>query len=200
MHDMLQMVRAAAKIEELRSHARHLACGGGSRAPLMAALRVAAGAMLVASVGINFANIIGRYFLSVSLSWAEEVMLFLMIGCVFLGAAPVGWMGRHIRMDVVVSLLPPRARARLRDFLRPGHHRDLRRARDLRLAGHDHARPSSTSAAIRPISRWSFRRPRCRSGFADGAAHRGAALSCTACATTTSLQAATRSRARWSRA
>ena len=76
----------------------------------MAALRVAAGAMLVLSVGINFANIIGRYFLSVSLSWAEEAMLFLMIGCVFLGASPVGWAGRHIRMDVVVSLLPPRAR------------------------------------------------------------------------------------------
>lgn len=67
--------------------------------------------MLVASVAINFANIIGRYFFAVSLSWAEEAMLFLMIGCVFLGAAPVGFMGRHIRMDVVVSLLPPRARA-----------------------------------------------------------------------------------------
>jgi C4-dicarboxylate transporter DctQ subunit len=77
---------------------------------LMAMLRVAAGAMLVASVGINFANIVGRYFLSVSLSWAEETMLFLMIGCVFLGAAPVGWAGRHIRMDVVVSLLPQPAR------------------------------------------------------------------------------------------
>ena len=77
---------------------------------LMAALRFAAGAMLVASVAINFANIIGRYFVSVSLSWAEEAMLFLMIGCVFLGAGPVGWAGRHIRMDVVISLLPPRGR------------------------------------------------------------------------------------------
>jgi C4-dicarboxylate transporter DctQ subunit len=77
---------------------------------LMAALRIAAGAMLALSVAINFANIIGRYFLSVSLPWAEEAMLFLMIGCVFLGAGPVGWAGRHIRMDVVVSLLPPRAR------------------------------------------------------------------------------------------
>src|ERR1700722_90279 len=77
---------------------------------LMAVLRIAAGAMLVASVGINFVNIIGRYFLSVSLSWDEETMLFLMIGCVFLGAGPVGWAGLHIRMDVVVSLLPPRAR------------------------------------------------------------------------------------------
>ena len=77
---------------------------------LIAVLRIAAGAMLIASVAINFANIIGRYFFSVSLSWAEEAMLFLMIGCVFLGAGPVGWMGRHIRMDVVVSALPPSAR------------------------------------------------------------------------------------------
>jgi TRAP-type C4-dicarboxylate transport system permease small subunit len=73
---------------------------------LMAALRIAAGVMLVASVGINFANIVGRYVFSVSIPWAEEAMLFLMIGCVFLGAAPVGWLGRHIRMDVLVSILP----------------------------------------------------------------------------------------------
>src|SRR5581483_9470976 len=77
---------------------------------LMAALRVASGAMLIASVCINFVNIIGRYVFSVSLSWAEETMLFLMIGSVFLAAGPVGYLGRHIRMDVVVLLLPPRAR------------------------------------------------------------------------------------------
>lgn len=77
---------------------------------LMAALRLAAGTMLVASVAINFANIVGRYVFSVSLAWAEEVMLFLMIGCVFLAAAPVGWMGRHIRMDAVILALPARAR------------------------------------------------------------------------------------------
>jgi len=76
----------------------------------MTALRIAAGVMLVLSVAINFANIIGRYFLSVSIPWAEEAMLFLMISTVFLAAAPVGWLGRHIRMDVIVSLLPPRAR------------------------------------------------------------------------------------------
>jgi TRAP-type C4-dicarboxylate transport system permease small subunit len=33
-----------------------------------------------------------------------------MIGCVFLGASQAGWLGRHIRMDVIVSLLPPRVR------------------------------------------------------------------------------------------
>jgi TRAP-type C4-dicarboxylate transport system permease small subunit len=83
---------------------RKILCRGA--ATLMAGLRIAAGAMLIASVGINFANIIGRYLFSVSLSWAEEAMLFLMIGCVFLGAGPVGWSGRHIRMDFIVSLLP----------------------------------------------------------------------------------------------
>src|SRR3984893_10008502 len=77
---------------------------------LMTALRVAAGCMLVASVAINFANIIGRYFLSVSIPWAEEMLLFLWMGGVSLGIGPVGWLGRHIRMDVIVSLLPPRAR------------------------------------------------------------------------------------------
>src|ERR1700744_2542478 len=77
---------------------------------VMSALRIAAGTMLVTSVAINFANIIGRYVFSVSITWAEEAMLFLMIGCVFLGAAPVGYLGRHIRMDVVVLALPPRAR------------------------------------------------------------------------------------------
>lgn len=77
---------------------------------LMAVLRTAAAAMLVASVGINFVNIVGRYVFAESLSWAEEAMLFLMIGCVFLGAGPVGYLGRHIRMDVVVLALPPRAR------------------------------------------------------------------------------------------
>lgn len=77
---------------------------------LMIALRVAAGAMLVISVGINFVNIVGRYVFSVSIPWAEEAMLFLTIGSVFLAAGPVGYLGRHIHMDVVVLALPPRAR------------------------------------------------------------------------------------------
>ncbi len=79
-------------------------------------LRVASGLLLLASVAINFANIIGRYFFSVSLQWAEEMMLFLMVGCVFLGIGVVGWSGRHIRMDVIVSLLPPRGRRAMELF------------------------------------------------------------------------------------
>jgi len=62
------------------------------------------------SVAINFANIIGRYFFSISIPWAEEIMLFLMVGCVFTGCCAVAWEGRQIRMDVVVNMLPPKLR------------------------------------------------------------------------------------------
>jgi TRAP-type C4-dicarboxylate transport system permease small subunit len=83
---------------------------------LLGFMRVASGLLLVASVAINFVNIIGRYFFSVSLQWAEEMMLFLMVGCVFLGIGLVGWSGRHIRMDVIISLLPPRPRKAMEVF------------------------------------------------------------------------------------
>ena len=72
--------------------------------------RAAAGILLLCSVAINFANIIGRYFFRISFPWAEEIMLFLMVGCVFTGCCAVAWEGRQIRMDVVVSMLPGRVR------------------------------------------------------------------------------------------
>src|SRR5579864_1873662 len=72
--------------------------------------RSASAVCLMASVLINFANIIGRYFFSVSIPWAEEIMLFLMVGCVFTGCCAVAWQGRQIKMDVLVSLLPPTLR------------------------------------------------------------------------------------------
>jgi C4-dicarboxylate transporter, DctQ subunit len=77
---------------------------------LLATTRATAAVLLIASVGINFVNIIGRYFFSVSIQWAEEMMLFLMVGCVFTGCCAVAWEGRQIRMDVVLAMLPPRLR------------------------------------------------------------------------------------------
>ena len=79
-------------------------------AGLLAFTRSASAVCLMASVLINFANIIGRYFFSVSIPWAEEIMLFLMVGCVFTGCCAVAWQGRQIRMDVLVSMLPPTPR------------------------------------------------------------------------------------------
>ena len=87
----------------------------GARA-LVAVLRVVAGLLLIASVLLNFANVVGRYFLSDSIYWAEEAMLFLMVGCVFLGNGVVGWSGRQIRMDVIVNMMPIRLREALNLF------------------------------------------------------------------------------------
>src|ERR1700693_2245220 len=77
---------------------------------LLVLTRAAAGIFLLGSVVINFINIIGRYFFSVSIPWAEEIMLFLMVGCVFTGCCAVAWEGRQIRMDVVVTMLPDKVR------------------------------------------------------------------------------------------
>ncbi len=77
---------------------------------LLVLTRAAAALLLITSVAINFANIIGRYFFSVSIPWAEEIMLFVMVGCVFTGCCAVAWEGRQIKMDVVVGMLPPKLR------------------------------------------------------------------------------------------
>jgi TRAP-type C4-dicarboxylate transport system permease small subunit len=42
----------------------------------------------------------------VSIPWAEEIMLFLMVGCVFTGCCAVAWEGRQIRMDVIIAMMP----------------------------------------------------------------------------------------------
>jgi len=78
---------------------------------LLVVTRTVAGVCLITSVAINFANIIGRYFFSVSIPWAEEIMLFLMVGCVFTGCCAVAWEGRQIRMDVVLRAMPPKIRS-----------------------------------------------------------------------------------------
>src|SRR4029079_17076751 len=75
---------------------------------LAAVLRVLAAVLLIASVLLNFANVLGRYFLSDSIYWAEEIMLYLMVGCVFLGNGVVAWSGRQLRMDVIVAMMPAR--------------------------------------------------------------------------------------------
>jgi C4-dicarboxylate transporter DctQ subunit len=78
---------------------------------LLTLTRTLAAICLISSVAINFANIIGRYCFAVSIPWAEEIMLFLMVGCVFTGCCAVAWENRHIRMDVLVASLPPKLRA-----------------------------------------------------------------------------------------
>ena len=77
---------------------------------LVSALRTIAGVLLIASVSLNFINVVARYFFNASIHWAEEIMLFMMVGCVFLGNGVVAWSGRQLRMDVVIGMMPTKAR------------------------------------------------------------------------------------------
>jgi TRAP-type C4-dicarboxylate transport system permease small subunit len=65
-------------------------------------------------VAVNGANVFGRYFLASPISWAEELMVYLMVLIVFAGAATVTWQGRHIRIEAFEAMLNPRARKLVR--------------------------------------------------------------------------------------
>src|SRR3954462_12809773 len=76
---------------------------------LIAGVRVIVGAAIFVSIAINFANIAGRYLLSEPVIWAEEILSYLMVWSVFLGAVLVTWEGRHIKMDLISARIPPPA-------------------------------------------------------------------------------------------
>ena len=63
-------------------------------------------ALILLSIAINFANVIGRYVFFSPIVWAEEAMVFIMIWCVFIGAVLVTWDGRHLRMDLLAAVIP----------------------------------------------------------------------------------------------
>lgn len=79
-------------------------------AALMGAVRIVIGVLLVLSVLLNFANVIGRYVFRRPIVGAEEVMAFLMIAIVFLAFGVVAWEGRHIKMDLILELAAPALR------------------------------------------------------------------------------------------
>lgn len=65
------------------------------------------GSLIFAGVGINFANVVGRYVFSAPIVWAEEILAYIMIWCVGIGAILVTWEGRHIKMDLIAVRIPP---------------------------------------------------------------------------------------------
>ena len=73
--------------------------------------RAAIGVIILAAIAINFANIVGRYVFLAPLPWAEEVLVFLLIWGVCLGASAVTYDNRHLDMDLFVGLFPPRMRS-----------------------------------------------------------------------------------------
>jgi TRAP-type C4-dicarboxylate transport system permease small subunit len=77
---------------------------------LRGAIRAVLGTLILAGVAINFANVVGRYVFLHPIIWAEEVLVFIMVWCVMLGATLVTWENQHLRMDALSSVAPPRVR------------------------------------------------------------------------------------------
>lgn len=86
--------------------ARHSAQPNMFVAVLAHPLETIASLILIALVGIIFAQVIARYFLEISLSWSEELARFLLMWLAALGAA-YGFKERsHFALSFAVMRLP----------------------------------------------------------------------------------------------
>lgn len=78
---------------------------------------VTAGALIVFTVVI-FCNVVGRYLLQNSITWAEEISRYLNIFLVFIAlSAGIKW-DSHIGVDVVETLLIPKRFHKWMDLIR----------------------------------------------------------------------------------
>lgn len=68
--------------------------------------KILAGLCLLAGIGINFANVVGRYLFKAPIFWAEEAMIFLNLWAVFLAFIAVTAARAHLKMDLFLNLLP----------------------------------------------------------------------------------------------
>jgi TRAP-type C4-dicarboxylate transport system permease small subunit len=74
--------------------------------------------LLMASMAVLvFANVVMRYVLNRSIIWVEELTQYQMIWVAYLGAGLALREGRHVAVDTLADLLPPRLRHALRSLL-----------------------------------------------------------------------------------
>ena len=62
------------------------------------------------SLGKNFANVIGRYVFNHSIAAADEIARMAFVWLTYIGSIVAMKEGTHIRVDIVVSLVPPAVR------------------------------------------------------------------------------------------
>lgn len=65
----------------------------------------AAATLLISGVGINLANVIGRYVFRHAIYWAEEAMIYMAIWSIFLAAIAIAYDGAHLTMDLFSTRL-----------------------------------------------------------------------------------------------
>lgn len=76
-------------------------------------IRLLLGVTLLLSVLLICANAFGRYVLHAPIIWAEEVLGYVLVWLVYLGAVDVTREGGHLSMDLVTQSLRPRWRRAL---------------------------------------------------------------------------------------
>jgi TRAP-type C4-dicarboxylate transport system permease small subunit len=62
--------------------------------------------MILIGILINVGNVIGRYLFLEPIIWAEEIMIYIMVWTVFIGAILVTYDGQHLKMDVFSVMMP----------------------------------------------------------------------------------------------
>lgn len=81
---------------------------------LMRAIERALALVLLATIALNFANVVGRYLFGRTLVGADEMQTYAMVWIAFLGAGVVAWRGEHLRMDILLKLWRPGLRRAFR--------------------------------------------------------------------------------------
>ncbi len=66
--------------------------------------------LLLSMAGMVFANVVGRYLLGTSLTWAHELARYQFVWLTFLGAAIGLNHGAHVGMDLLTEHVGPRVR------------------------------------------------------------------------------------------
>ena len=68
---------------------------------LMRAIERILALVLLATIALNFANVVGRYAFGRTITGADELQTYAMVWIAFLGAAVVAGRGEHLRMDIL---------------------------------------------------------------------------------------------------
>jgi TRAP-type C4-dicarboxylate transport system permease small subunit len=61
---------------------------------------------LIAAVGMNVVNVIGRYAFGSSMSGVDELQIYLLVALAFFGSVVASVRGQHLRMDVLTRFFP----------------------------------------------------------------------------------------------
>lgn len=77
---------------------------------LMAGSVSACAALILAIFAIVMYEIVARFVFNEPTIWSQEISVYLLVACAFLGMAPTMHAGEHIRVDLLVKRLPAAAR------------------------------------------------------------------------------------------